>query len=53
MALLLQTTSSCVPEFIQHAGIEAITGDQSEMIAMVREYAERKDILVNGLNSIE
>lgn len=53
MALLLQTTSSCVPEFIQRAWIEAITGNQDQVYAMAREYNERKDILVNWLNSIK
>lgn len=52
MALLLQTTSSCVPDFIQYAGIEAINWDQSQIYAMIKEYSERKDILVNWLNSI-
>ena len=52
MALLLQTTSSCVPDFIQYAWIEAIAGDQSQIYTMVQEYNERKDILVNRLNSI-
>ncbi len=52
MALLLQTTSSCVPDFIQYAGIEAIVGDQSHVHAMVKEYGERKDILVSWLNAI-
>lgn len=52
MALLLQTTSSCVPPFIQYAALEAITGDQSEVKMMMQEYKERRDILVDGLNSI-
>ncbi len=52
MALLLQTTSSCVPEFIQYAWIEAINGDQSQVYIMKKEYNERKDILVEWLNSI-
>ncbi len=53
MSLLLQTTSSCVPDFIQYAGIEAINGDQTKVYAMVKEYNERKDILVEWLNSIK
>ena len=53
MALLLQTTSSCVTPFIQYAAIEAINGDQSEVNKMVNEYKERRDILVEGLNSIK
>ncbi len=53
MGLLLQTTSSCVPSFIQRAGMEAIEGDQSEVLAMMSEYKRRRDILVSGLNSID
>jgi len=52
MALLLQTTSSCVPSFIQKAGIEAITGNQDVVWNMVAVYKRRRDILVDGLNSI-
>lgn len=52
MGLLLQTTSSCVPSFIQKAGIAAIQGSQDEVKSMVKEYQERRDILVKGLNEI-
>ena len=53
MALLLQTTSSCVSSFIQKAGIEAIKGNQTEVKKMMKEYKERRNLIVNGLNSIE
>lgn len=53
MALLLQTTSSCVPPFIQYAALEAITGDQTEVRKMSEAYKERRDILVQGLNDIK
>ena len=53
MALLLETTSSCVSSFIQRAGLEAITGEQSAVKNMVETYKERRDTLVNGLNSIQ
>lgn len=52
MMLLLQTTSSCVAPFLQTAGIEAITGDQSTVKMMMSEYKSRRDILVSGLNAI-
>ena len=52
MGLLLQTTSSCVSPFIQRAGIEAILGDQTAVLAMMNEYRERRDLLVAGLNWI-
>ena len=53
MGLLLQTTSSCVSPFIQKAGIEAINGEQKEVEKMMKEYQKRRDLLVNGLNSID
>lgn len=53
MELLLQTTSSCVSPFIQKAGIEAIMGDQSFTKAMYKEYETRRNLLVDGLNSID
>ncbi len=53
MGLLLETTSSCVPSFIQRAGIEAISGDQSAVWQMMSAYKKRRDILVDGLNSIK
>ena len=53
MGLLLQTTSSCVSSFIQKAGIEAIKGNQTEVKKMMKEYKERRNLIVNGLNSIE
>jgi aspartate/methionine/tyrosine aminotransferase len=52
MMLLLQTTSSCVAPFLQHAGLAAITGDQGPVQIMMTEYAARRDILVDGLNAI-
>ena len=52
MAALLETTSSCVPPFIQKAGIEAIKGDQAPVKQMYNEFKQRRDILVDGLNSI-
>jgi len=52
MAALLETTSSCVPPFIQKAGIEAIKGDQAPVKQMYNEFKQRRDIIVDGLNSI-
>jgi aspartate/methionine/tyrosine aminotransferase len=52
MAALLETTSSCVSPFIQAAGQEAIQGPQTLVYEMMRQYKERRDILVSGLNEI-
>ena len=52
MRLLLETTSSCVPPFIQKAGIEAIEGEQTSQKNMYAEYEKRRDLIVNTINSI-
>jgi len=53
MAMLLQTTSSCVSPFIQHAGMSALTDSQETVQLMMNEYRHRRDILVSGLNQIK
>ena len=50
MKLLLETTSSCVSPFIQKAGIEAISGQQTHNNEMYNKYLERRNIIVDGLN---
>lgn len=52
MRLLNETIVSCVPPFIQRAGIEAIIGDASTVNAMRDEYIKRRDIITDGLNSL-
>ncbi len=52
MRLLLETTSSCVPPFIQKAGVEALTGDFIEIENMIKTYKKRRDFLVHELNLI-
>jgi aspartate/methionine/tyrosine aminotransferase len=49
----LQTNSnSCTATFTQIAGVEALNGDQSKPAEFVREFKVRRDLIVNGLNSI-
>ena len=49
----LQSHSTSNPTSIsQHAALEAITGDQSEVQRMAREFERRRDVLVSGLNRI-
>ncbi|MBN2282418.1 MAG: aminotransferase class I/II-fold pyridoxal phosphate-dependent enzyme [Deltaproteobacteria bacterium] len=45
---------SCVPPFIQEAGREAIenTANLTVVAGMVREFQERRDLVVEGLNRI-
>ena len=52
MGLLVQTLCSCVPPFIQRAGIAALKEDQTEIRHMMAIYEERRNLLVEGLNKI-
>jgi len=52
MGLLLETTTSCVSPFLQRAGIEALKGDQQPINQMVEEFRKRRDLIVEGLNSL-
>ena len=52
MALLNETIVSCVPTFIQCAGIEAIKGDQEQIRAMCAEYQRRAFLLADELDKL-
>jgi aspartate aminotransferase len=52
MGLLLEITSSCVSPFIQKSGIEALKGSQEPIKLMVEEFRKRRDLTLEGLNSI-
>jgi aminotransferase len=52
MPKLQEGILSCVPTFVQIAGIEALKGPQDSLKNMISDYARRRDILVDGLNSI-
>jgi aspartate aminotransferase len=45
-------STSCVPPFVQHAGIAALRGPQDAPEAMVREFRRRRDLVVAGLNGL-
>jgi aspartate aminotransferase len=45
-------STSCVPPFVQHAGIAALTGPQDAVAAMVAEFAARRELVVDGLNAL-
>ena len=49
---LVINSVSCVSSFSQVAAIEALTGPQGAVDAMVREFRARRDIVVDGLNGI-
>jgi len=49
----LQTNStSCTCSFTQLAGVEALTGPQDSVDAMLKEFKARRDLVVDGLNRI-
>ena len=52
VALLLTHSIGCTATFTQHAGLEALTGPQGQVEAVVAEYQRRRDVLVAGLNAI-
>jgi aspartate/methionine/tyrosine aminotransferase len=52
MGLFHQLTSTCLPRFSQEAAIEALTGPQDAVSDMVKEYRERRDLFVAGLNAL-
>ena len=45
-------STSCVPPFVQHAGIAALTGPQEPVGAMLDEFRRRRDLVVEGLNGL-
>ncbi len=49
---LIVSSNSCTASFTQFAGIEALEGDQSAVTAMIGEFHRRRDLMVNGFNSI-
>jgi aspartate/methionine/tyrosine aminotransferase len=50
---LMINSNSCTAAFTQMAGLEALTGPQDEADRMVAEFKKRRDIIVEGLNSIK
>jgi aspartate/methionine/tyrosine aminotransferase len=53
LAQLQTNVTSCTAAFTQMAGIEALTGPQDAVGAMVAEFKARRDLIVDGLNAIE
>ncbi len=52
IAKLAANDHSCVASFSQIAAIEALNGPQAAVTAMVAEFKKRRDIIVEGLNSL-
>ena len=49
---LITNSVSCVPPFIQLAGVKAILDDQTESRTMMEDFKRRRDFFVSGLNEI-
>jgi aspartate/methionine/tyrosine aminotransferase len=49
---LIINTISCAPTFVQMGAVEAMTGPQEPIAAMVDEFRVRRDLVVDGLNAI-
>jgi len=53
MIKIQQNSTTCATSFVQHAGIEALEGPQDKVKEMREAYRERRDAIVEGLNSID
>jgi len=49
---LIINSTSCVPPFVQRAGIAALTGSQDAVAAMLAEFRARRDLVVAGLRAL-
>jgi aspartate aminotransferase len=49
---LIVNSVSCTNAATQWAGVEALTGPQTAVTAMVEEFRARRDLIVDGLNAI-
>ncbi|MFA1820810.1 pyridoxal phosphate-dependent aminotransferase [Virgibacillus oceani] len=52
MPKLQEGIASCVPGFIQKAAIEAITGPQTIIENMVKDYSWKRQLVYDGLNDV-
>ncbi len=53
MVRIQQNTTSCATSFVQYAGVEALTGDQTSIEQMTSEYQKRRDEIIHLFNNIE
>lgn len=49
---LMTNSNSCTASFTQIAGMEALRGPQDEVGKMVEAFRKRRDVIVDGLNSL-
>jgi aspartate aminotransferase len=48
----LVNSTSCVPPFVQRAGVAALTGSQDGVAAMLAEFRARRELVVSGLAAL-
>lgn len=48
-----QHNTTCAPNFVQVAGIAALTEEKNEVREMVKEYQRRRDYAVQAINAID
>jgi aspartate/methionine/tyrosine aminotransferase len=53
IAKLNVNDESCSNHFVQYGGVAGLTGDQTEVKAILTTLKERRDALVDGLNAID
>ena len=49
---LMVNSNSCTASFVQLAGMAALQGDQGSVARMVAEFKRRRDLVVDGLNTL-
>lgn len=52
VSLLFGTTYSCLPPFVQYAGISALNTDMNLLDERIKRLKNRRDMLTDGLNSL-
>ncbi len=52
MGTLMNNSNSCTTAFIQKAGVVALQGPQDDVVEMMRQFTERRQVIVDGLNAI-
>ncbi|CAN5660146.1 pyridoxal phosphate-dependent aminotransferase [soil metagenome] len=50
---LMVNSNSCTSMAVQRAGLEALTGPQDEVRAMLTAFRSRRELIVDGLNAID
>jgi aspartate/methionine/tyrosine aminotransferase len=49
---LMVNSNSCTASFVQLAGVAALQGDQGSVTQMVAEFKRRRNLVVDGLNTL-